>query len=55
MRKEGSEVERLLADNTLAQKLLDWKPSISLEKGLKQTIEWVQQHPGRYRTGVYVI
>lgn len=55
MRPEASEVERLLADNTLARNVLDWKPNISLEEGLQRTIDWVQQHLERYRPGVYTI
>lgn len=54
-RPEGSEVERLLADNTLATRLLGWKPQVTLEEGLERTIEWVEQHHERYRPHVYVI
>lgn len=54
-RPEGSEVERLLADNRLARELLGWEPSVALEEGLRRTIEWIQQHPERYRPGVYTI
>jgi NAD dependent epimerase/dehydratase len=54
-RPEGSEVERLLADNTLAAQLLGWKPSVTLEEGLGRTIEWMEQHHGRYRAHAYVI
>lgn len=55
MRPEGSEVERLLADSQLAQSLLGWKPTVSLQEGLQRTIEWMSQHTDRYRSGVYVI
>lgn len=55
LRPDGSEVERLLADNKLAQSVLDWKPTVPLEVGLQETIAWIQQHKGRYRPGVYVI
>lgn len=55
MRPEGSDVERLLADNTLAQQVLAWKPNISLEEGLQRTIDWVQKHLERYRPGDYTI
>ena len=55
IRPEKSEVERLLADNSLARKLLNWEPSISLEDGLRHTIEWVQEHIERYRPGDYII
>jgi dTDP-glucose 4,6-dehydratase len=55
IRPKDSEVERLLADNRLAQKLLKWKPSTSLEDGLKITIEWIRAHLEQYRPGVYTI
>ena len=54
VRPEGSEVERLLADNRLARELLGWEPRVNLEDGLQRTIEWIQQHPERYRPGVYI-
>lgn len=53
VRPEKSEVERLVADNTLARTLLNWKPTVDLEEGLKRTIEWLQQHIDRYRPNVY--
>ena len=55
VRPEGSEVERLLADNTLARELLGWKPMVTLEDGLRRTIEWVKQHREGYATRVHVV
>jgi dTDP-glucose 4,6-dehydratase len=55
LRPDKSEVERLLADNTLAQTLLGWKPAISLDEGLEHTITWVREHLERYRPDVYTI
>jgi dTDP-glucose 4,6-dehydratase len=55
LRPENSEVERLLADNTLAGHLLGWSPSVNLEDGLTRTIEWLRQHLDRYRPGVYAV
>lgn len=55
VRPAGSEVERLLADITLAQELLGYTPAVSLEEGLTRTIEWMQHHLERYRPGVYVL
>ena len=55
VRPEGSEVERLLADNTLAQNLLGWKPAVSLEEGLTLTIEWMREHLDMYRPHDYVV
>lgn len=37
------EVDATLADITKAKKLLEWHPSISLEEGIKKTIEWYKQ------------
>lgn len=55
IRPEKSEVERLLADNTLAANLLGWKPGVTLEEGLMKTIEWMRQNAHRYRPDVYAI
>jgi dTDP-glucose 4,6-dehydratase len=55
IRPDASEVERLVADNSLAGSLLQWTPRVSLEDGLKQTIEWVKAHLDSYRSGVYVV
>ncbi len=55
LRPSGSEVERLLADNSLARTLLGWEPEVDLEQGLLQTIDWMSQYLERYRPGVYVI
>ncbi len=55
VRPDKSEVERLLADNTLAKQLLNWSPRVSLEEGLESTIAWMKDHLERYRPGVYVV
>jgi dTDP-glucose 4,6-dehydratase len=55
MRPVRSEVERLMADITMATELLGWYPKVNLEQGLKYTIEWVQNHLERYRPGFYAI
>lgn len=55
LRPDKSEVERLVADNTLARSILGWEPVITLSEGLERTIEWMQQHLERYRPGVYII
>ena len=55
LRPDGSEVERLLASNALAQKELGWNPKVSLEEGLELTIEWFKNNKDRYRIGEYII
>ncbi|MDP3722483.1 MAG: SDR family NAD(P)-dependent oxidoreductase [Candidatus Omnitrophota bacterium] len=54
-RPTHSEVERLVADNTAARRLLGWAPSIPLEEGLKMTMEWIREHLDGYRQGVYAL
>lgn len=54
LRPQGSEVERLLAENALAQKLLGWKPKVSLEEGLSRTIGWIKENLELYRGNAYV-
>jgi NAD dependent epimerase/dehydratase len=48
-RPEKSEVERLLADNSKAKRLLGWEPRVSLEEGLLRTIDWMREHRRRCR------
>jgi NAD dependent epimerase/dehydratase len=55
IRPEKSEVERLLASNALAASLLKWQPAISLDEGLRQTIEWVKANRDKYRPNTYTI
>ncbi len=55
LRPEGSEVERLCADNSRALELLDWKPRYSLEDGLRETIDWVAEHMDMYRPEAYAV
>lgn len=55
IRPAGSEVERLLADNRLATTLLGWTPAVSLEEGLRLTIDWINKHQEFYRPELYAI
>jgi len=54
-RPEGSEVDRLLAANDRARDLLGWEPKVSLEEGLRQTIEWFRSNMAQYRSGTYAL
>lgn len=55
LRPSGSEVFRLLGDNSLITSLTDWRPRYSLEEGLKRTIEWFTdpENLKKYKTGIY--
>jgi len=53
LRPAASEVERLLAGTALAQSLWNWKPRYSLDQGLEETIAWIREHIGRFRTESY--
>lgn len=59
LRPSKSEVDRLWADNTKAQSLLDWQPHYGGREGLKhgllETIDWFQipKHLRYYKTEIY--
>jgi len=53
VRPSMSEVERLIADNTLAKTVLGWEPGVSLDEGLNRTIAWFQEHLGLYEAAEY--
>lgn len=55
LRPERSEVFTLICNNTLANKLMDWQPEVSLEAGLSQTIEWIKGQVKGDWSGKYVI
>lgn len=43
-RKRPFDVNKLVCDNSKAKKILKWKPTISLEDGLKQTLTWAKNN-----------
>jgi len=55
VRPEGSEVERLISNNTKAKNILKWEPKVSLEEGLEKTINWISKNIDRYKIGMYNI
>ena len=55
LRPEKSEVQRLLADNQLAQQFLGWKPQVELTGGLNKTIVWIRDHMDHYQPGRYQV
>ncbi|MCM8761417.1 MAG: GDP-mannose 4,6-dehydratase [Candidatus Omnitrophica bacterium] len=57
VRPKGSEVERLLGDNTLICSLTGWKPQCSLEDGIVRTVEWFRAEGKMlpHKAGLYAI
>jgi len=53
IRPEKSEVNRLLADNSKAKELLQWEPMVSMDEGLRKTIEWISEHINVYKVDIY--
>lgn len=53
VRPEKSEVLKLISNNSKAKKLLGWEPEVSLDNGLKKTIEWFEQNHQRYKPFQY--
>ena len=55
IRPANSEVEKLIANNSKAAKLLHWEPKVSLDEGIKGTIKWIDENIGMYKASVYEI
>ena len=55
IRPDKSEVERLFCDNSKIISHTKWKPAYDLEKGLKETIDWVKLNLGQYKADIYNI
>ncbi len=55
LRPAGSEVERLLCDNTRAREWAGWEPRVSLEEGLARTSAWVADNRSRLDTSGYAV
>lgn len=53
VRPPKSEVERLISDHRKARRLLGWRPTVSLEKGLRETIAFVEKNMDLYMPGAY--
>jgi NAD dependent epimerase/dehydratase len=52
-RPPQSEVERLVADWSKAERLLGWRPAVELEDGLLRVIEWMRGAIGRFKPTIY--
>jgi NAD dependent epimerase/dehydratase len=53
VRPASSEVLELICDATLAERLLGWRPRVSLNDGLRRVIEYVERNRDRYKATVY--
>jgi NAD dependent epimerase/dehydratase len=53
IRPDNSEVLRLLADNRKAKELIGWSPKVSLDEGLRRTIEWVRENLSLFQASGY--
>jgi NAD dependent epimerase/dehydratase len=57
VRPKKSEVGRLLGNNRLITQLTGWKPEVSLEQGLRETINWFKdsRNAFTYKSAIYNI
>ncbi len=55
VRPDRSEVMQLVCDNSKAKESLGWEPTVSLEEGLRRTVEFVREHLELYRPEEYTV
>lgn len=55
LRPKDSEVERLLGSNALLYALTGFRPQTTIDEGLRQTADWIQNHISAYRTDRYSV
>ena len=55
VRPEGSEVLKLLSDNSKARNLMGWRPTVDLDVGLRRMIEFVDANRDHYRPENYTL
>ena len=53
VRPPHSEVERLVADTTLARRLADWSPQHGFDEALRKTTAWIEDNLQRFRPAAY--
>ena len=55
VRPGKSEVMKLWASNQKAKELIGWEPRVSLDEGLRRTIEWISAHLDHYQPDQYTV
>jgi nucleoside-diphosphate-sugar epimerase len=55
LRPEKSEVLELHASNQKAKQLINWQPVVSLDEGLRRTIDWIADHLDLYQPDKYAV
>jgi nucleoside-diphosphate-sugar epimerase len=55
IRPDKSEVMKLWASNQKAKEMIGWEPRVSLDEGLRLTIEWISAHLDLYRLDQYTV
>ncbi|MBX9592827.1 MAG: GDP-mannose 4,6-dehydratase [Roseomonas sp.] len=45
----------VVADASLARRVLGWEPRLSLDEGLARTIDWIRAHPGFFTSDEYQV
>lgn len=53
LRPENSEVNRLLADNSVISGLTGWQSSVPFSEGLTQTVNWIERNLSHFDTDRY--
>jgi NAD dependent epimerase/dehydratase len=53
LRPDTSEVFELVCDNRKAAAVMGWAPTVKLEAGLSEAIDFVRSHPDLFKPGIY--
>lgn len=53
LRPKNSEVERLCSNALLAKEVSGWEPEVSLDDGIKMTIEWIKSNLCTFKPTIY--
>ncbi len=53
VRPSKSEVDKLMCDNSKLIKNTNWKPKYDLEKGLKETLKWLDENKKLFKHTIY--